>query len=406
MEVESRRRIADVQVKDEDETNSNDTDMKSTSNNNNNKPSYRSWKKKYRKMRIVFDDKMQENESLHKLEQKALATAKRLAIQKDRLVDLLLDVNNSSQIPPEKRFDLSMEPTFSPEELALLGRDLLPQSPPPKDPNPPSKSYRNLLQAVPHQTFASSPDKFPTLMADLKIGRDSPADPQQGSRRPPAFLTADDLDNYLWELDQRLKFPADELPTMAPLAHPDGNNTQKDSSRDFALRNPVSVYNWLRKNAPKTFLQDGEQHQAAEKEDEGGISTPVPMGPARRTVNKGESKASSSRGGSGTGRGGRKPAVRLVRGGGDEDDEDTAYEGGGGIATPTVKGGGAAAKRKRGVTADDDSGYRPKGGNNRPAKKPKRKSEGGDATPTATKKSGGAAARKSGGGGDVTMRDD
>ena len=47
------------------------------------KPTYRSWKKKYRKMRIKFDQKMHEGEELHKLEQKALATARRLAVQKE-----------------------------------------------------------------------------------------------------------------------------------------------------------------------------------------------------------------------------------------------------------------------------------------------------------------------------------
>lgn len=45
--------------------------------------SYRSWKKKYRKMRIIFDQKMHEGEELHKLEQKALATARRLAVEKE-----------------------------------------------------------------------------------------------------------------------------------------------------------------------------------------------------------------------------------------------------------------------------------------------------------------------------------
>lgn len=47
------------------------------------RPTYRSWKKKYRKMKIKFDQKMHEGEELHKLEQKALATAKRIAVEKE-----------------------------------------------------------------------------------------------------------------------------------------------------------------------------------------------------------------------------------------------------------------------------------------------------------------------------------
>jgi hypothetical protein len=47
------------------------------------KHSYRSWKKKYRKMRIDFDQKMHESEELYKLEVNALETARRLAIEKE-----------------------------------------------------------------------------------------------------------------------------------------------------------------------------------------------------------------------------------------------------------------------------------------------------------------------------------
>lgn len=47
------------------------------------KSGYKSWKKKYRKMRIVFDQKMQEGEDLHKKEEKASATVKRLAVENE-----------------------------------------------------------------------------------------------------------------------------------------------------------------------------------------------------------------------------------------------------------------------------------------------------------------------------------
>jgi hypothetical protein len=74
MEVDARNRV-DVRVKAENDT--GDARMA------DDKPSYRSWKKKYRKMRIIFDQKMHEGEELHKLEQQALATARRLAIQNE-----------------------------------------------------------------------------------------------------------------------------------------------------------------------------------------------------------------------------------------------------------------------------------------------------------------------------------
>lgn len=74
MEATGRSRL-DLKVKAEDD--SGDTRMA------DDKPTYRSWKKKYRKMRITFDQKMHDGEELHRLEQKALAAAKRLAVQKE-----------------------------------------------------------------------------------------------------------------------------------------------------------------------------------------------------------------------------------------------------------------------------------------------------------------------------------
>lgn len=44
------------------------------------KPTYKSWKKKYRKMRIEFDKLQAQNEDLYQLEQKALTRTKQLAI--------------------------------------------------------------------------------------------------------------------------------------------------------------------------------------------------------------------------------------------------------------------------------------------------------------------------------------
>lgn len=76
MEVDTPTR-PDRDVKTEDDGAATDLRMADA------KPTYRSWKKKYRKMRIIFDQKMHEGEDLHKLEHKALETARRLAIEKE-----------------------------------------------------------------------------------------------------------------------------------------------------------------------------------------------------------------------------------------------------------------------------------------------------------------------------------
>lgn len=47
------------------------------------KPTYKSWKKKYRKMRIRFDNLQAQNEELYQMEQRALARTKQLAIHNE-----------------------------------------------------------------------------------------------------------------------------------------------------------------------------------------------------------------------------------------------------------------------------------------------------------------------------------
>src|SRR3954447_14288690 len=98
-------------------------------------------------------------------------------------------------MPPEKRIDLSIDLADDDDDNALF-LDLDRPSTPPPGPTA-AKSYKNLLQEVPHSRFASAADRFPDLVADLEAGRDSPADPAQGQSHPPSFLSADDLDNYL-----------------------------------------------------------------------------------------------------------------------------------------------------------------------------------------------------------------
>lgn len=47
------------------------------------KTTYKSYKKKYRKLRLNFDQNVQQSEELHKREQKAHSTMKRLAIENE-----------------------------------------------------------------------------------------------------------------------------------------------------------------------------------------------------------------------------------------------------------------------------------------------------------------------------------
>lgn len=63
------------------------------------KPTYKSWKKKYRKMRIKFDNLQAQNEELYQLEQKALARTKQLAIQNEYGLPLPFDMSHRTLLP-------------------------------------------------------------------------------------------------------------------------------------------------------------------------------------------------------------------------------------------------------------------------------------------------------------------
>lgn len=59
------------------------TPVPKTSSGSHRKAGYKSWKKKYRKMRIAFDQRMQEGEDIFKQEEKAKAMVKRIATENE-----------------------------------------------------------------------------------------------------------------------------------------------------------------------------------------------------------------------------------------------------------------------------------------------------------------------------------
>lgn len=343
-----------------------------------------------------------------------------------RLLDVLLDINNRPQIPLEKRIDLSLPVPSDAEEEFILPIDREPQPG-----APPTKSLKELVKDVPHLDFATTSERFPDVSNDLLTGVDSPAADASHQQHPPSFLTADDIDNYLWEVDCQSKADAAERgedlelpPTLAPLAREQTNggpatgrgatpsstvphtkdtsaagaSSVSTSSRDFALRNPTSVYNWLRKHAPKTFLQDNEggddkkekggeksarkAHRVEDDDDDEDSRPPARKG-AGGSARKASGEGRASTGGARS-KGERSSKRSSAAHGKDKRKsmDDTMYDLDDEIgvrntptATPVSKG-----KRKRPVQ-DDDTGYRPKGGSSRrpPKKRTKNNSLGGTA---------------------------
>ena len=139
------------------------------------------------------------------------------------------------------------------------------------------------------------------------------------------FLAPQEELQYLEDLDSYLDGAA-TTPRLFAAAGIRSGERSSEKDREMALKNPVSVYNWLRKHQPQVFLQDNEAH------------------PEKQGTRSATSRASK-----------RASTVKQEP---DLYDED-------GIALDM--GPSSRAKRKR----DDDGGYRPKGGNGRPTKRKK-----------------------------------
>lgn len=136
------------------------------------------------------------------------------------------------------------------------------------------------------------------------------------------FPTPREEERYLEDLDSYLNGNA---PAPRPSSAARGGERSSEKEREMALKNPVSVYNWLRKHQPQVFLQDNEAH--SEK-------------PTTRPAARASKRASTV-----------KQETDLY------DEDGIAIDAG-----PSAKG-----KRKR----DDDGGYRPKGGNGRSVRRKK-----------------------------------
>jgi hypothetical protein len=174
---------------------------------------------------------------------------------------------------------------------------------------------------APQKSFVSlSKNGPPASYVAAEQDRDSYAQTASG------FPSSNQEEQYLQGLDAYLAGSTTAPRAFAP--NTAGRNIDRgtERDRDMALRNPVSVYNWLRKHQPQVFLQDNEVQ--SEK-------------PARGTTARSSKRASA-------------PIKQEL----EPYDDD-------GIAVDI--GNTSRGKRKR----DDDGGYRPKGGNSRPTKRRK-----------------------------------
>ncbi|KAF1922981.1 uncharacterized protein M421DRAFT_76564 [Didymella exigua CBS 183.55] len=282
-------------------------------------PVKRSWRRKFRKMRIRFDDAMSQSNALIMDEWKAMGTARRLQAENDQLLDALLDFNDQPRVSARQRFDLSVaaaaaaaadQPTQPADQLADQ----------PADQPCPLKTLAALEAAVPHTTLAD----LPALPDGIDL-----------SENAPGYLSPQHEEEYLLALDQLLQDPAYEEATRHHRTLHLGPSQPPLSEKDLTIRNPDSVYSWLRKNQPQVFLQDKD----APHHDNVSEKT------APKAASKKSRPSNMAAGRAGT------PASKE-----DHDGEDSV--------APEARG-----KPKKGGADADDTAYRPKGGSSRPAKR-------------------------------------
>ena len=186
---------------------------------------------------------------------------------------MLLDINESSRVPPYLQYDLR-SPTPSETAVPALEPDR------PLNEDHDIRSARAVLDeakaelnygSITAETYHGLEDKLkeaidhPKTFAQLSTIahttlRSIPPGPLPHDlthSAPIGYFSPAHEEEYLSTLDSTLE--ATELGAQhPPSSHPIRSSEKHEKERDAALKNPVSVYNWLRKHEPRVFLQDND----------------------------------------------------------------------------------------------------------------------------------------------------
>jgi len=275
---------------------------------------------------------------------------------RSQLLDLLLDVNESNRIPPHLRYDIrsptpdalavpALEPDRSPRRsydasearaaLEELKADLTTGQ---ISPRSYSQFEASLSDTINKPKLLTHLDTTPHTTLDSVFPDNLPSDLDEDT--PIGYLSPDHEDEFLSNLDITLgAVPLDTRP-IAPSQL--AKTSARDKEKDAMLRNPVSVYNWLRKHHPQAFFQD-ESNSDKSSQKNAPKPSPKPSNPIKSSKRIGAIP---------------KQEQEIL------DEEGFLVEGN---PEMPLKG-----KRKR-----DDEPYRPKGGSSRPTKK--KRTSGGSA---------------------------
>ncbi|KAK2741351.1 hypothetical protein FQN57_005635 [Myotisia sp. PD_48] len=224
---------------------------------------YKSYKRKYGKQKIRFERAMKEGNQLVNEETRILNLSKRLKEQNNQLLELLLELNNTIHVPSSLRYKLE---TTGDSLLMLRSSEPNGSGPYSHD----AETAREKLEEAKDQLLAGEIGPEECRELELSILHSKAFAPLQdlssllevphttiSTSIPPSRQT--DMESTLGFLnpDQDAETSSDTRDIFnghLSSVHLTGN----DREREAAFRNPVSVYNWLRKNQPQVFIHDGE----------------------------------------------------------------------------------------------------------------------------------------------------
>lgn len=350
------------------------------------RPRYKSWRKKFRKMRHNFDGVLEENKRLFKEEQKLEAIAKRLREELDGLLELCLDINQNPSVSPRLRFGVDgmcegevpqrreavakvVDPDITPEEADRLYKDYI-------DAVKTGQTLRLDLpvmrEMIDMRLAAQGVEPLSTMERNIPHAFADEELPGylKGEEPHPGYWTTEQEFEYLKQLDKDLKL---EEPNVLPRAGElpkDGSGEEKhwaeltprELERQAELLNPQSQHNWLKNHAKlnPNAVQEIDDNESLASHDNVKASAP------------------RKRGGNSSGKGNlaRQVGDRAV----ERAREGFSPSAASGIEEDELAGddglgvGGSGKKRAR----DPDGTYRLKGGKGGSNAKGKRKRSGED----------------------------
>ena len=261
----------------------------------------------------------------------------------------MLDINDSKCIPDYLRYDLRSPP---PDIEAV----------PPLEPDFPLSRPRDAAsrKSGPPVSIAQLNQLSQTTLEQVKV--DATYREEIDDAVAPSYFSTAQEEEYLRNLDAKLGIGPAEA-TSLPQRPVDRD---REHYKDVQLRNPVSVYNWLKRNKPEIFLQEDADAEEPPKKTAksksrggGGAATGAGSGGTDAihiATAKPSPKATAQP------RSSKRARIETIKSEEVLDDDGNVI--GGGFEEPAPR-----SKRKR-----DDEPYRPKGGS---SKKKKRKTAGG-----------------------------